>query len=324
MTFVAYLDQRLASELYLSARDAEQAARMRGFLEDRAEAVLPIVSVDTRLGDLPAEIFGMRDHATYREHWPLIEALPDVWDRLADGGGALVSEQLARRLGLQVGDLLPTGDPLIGIYSDYGNSAGQMILGETLFSQRYPDLPRLRFGIRTEAPEVLARDLRASFDLDEDALINQSDLKAFSLRIFERTFAVTGALNVLTLAVAALAILISLLTLATMRLPQLAPVWALGMTRAALSRLELLRALCLAALTSVLALPVGLALAWVLLAVVNVEAFGWRLPMHVFPLEYAKLMLLTLVAAFLAALWPALRLARTDTQALLRVFSNER
>ena len=39
----------------------------------------------------------------------------------------------------------------------------------------------------------------------------------------------------------------------------------------------------LAALTAVAALPLGLALAWVLLAVVNVAAFGWRLPMQVFP-----------------------------------------
>ena len=69
----------------------------------------------------------------------------------------------------------------------------------------------------------------------------------------------TGALNVLTLAVAGFAILMSLLTLAAMRLPQLAPVWALGMTRAALGRLELVRAALLAALTAVLALPLGLA-----------------------------------------------------------------
>jgi putative ABC transport system permease protein len=199
-----------------------------------------------------------------------------------------------------------------------------MVLGVSRFRQRYPDEPQLRFGALTPDPAGLENRLRERFALDGDALINQSDLKAFSLRVFERTFSVTAALNVLTLSVAALAILISLLTLATMRLPQLAPVWALGLTRASLSRLELLRALCLAALTAALALPVGLVLAWVLLAVVNVEAFGWRLPMYLFPADYLKLAVLTLCAAFIAALWPSIKLARTDTQALLKVFSNER
>ena len=80
----------------------------------------------------------------------------------------------------------------------------------------------------------------------------------------------------------------------------------------------------LAALTMVLAIPLGLILAWVLLAVVNVEAFGWRLPMFVFPLDYATLAGLGILAAALAALWPARRLARTPPADLLKVFSNER
>ena len=46
----------------------------------------------------------------------------------------------------------------------------------------------------------------------------------------------------LTLAVAGFAILMSLLTLAALRLPQLAPVWALGLTRRRLAALEMLRA----------------------------------------------------------------------------------
>ena len=93
----------------------------------------------------------------------------------------------------------------------------------------------------------------------------------------------------LTLAVAGFAILMSLLTLTAMRVPQLAPAWAMGLTRRELGYLELLRTLLLALLTALVALPLGLALAWVLLAVVNVAAFGWQLPMFVFPADYARL-----------------------------------
>ena len=55
-----------------------------------------------------------------------------------------------------------------------------------------------------------------------------------------------------------------------------------------------------------------------------VEAFGWRLPMLFFPLDYARLGVLAVLAALLAALWPALRLARTPPAALLKVFAHER
>ncbi|MEO9652971.1 MAG: FtsX-like permease family protein [Roseobacter sp.] len=324
LTFIGYLDQRLAAELYVSVPNEALSNEIFQYLETRQAEVLPLVSVDVRLGGLPAEIFAVRDHATYRDHWPLLDATPEVWDLLAAGQGALINEQLARRQNWRVGDVLPSGDNLLGIYSDYGNSSGQMILGATLFAERYPDAPTLRFGVRTKEAETLAQELISEFNLSSESIVNQQEIKDTSLRVFERTFAVTAALNVLTLSVAGLAILISLLTLATMRLPQLAPVWALGMTRVGLSRLELVRAVCLAALTSVLAVPVGLALAWVLLAVVNVEAFGWRLPMYLFPLDYLKLGGLTLLAALLAAFWPAIKLAKTNSQSLLKVFSNDR
>ena len=116
----------------------------------------------------------------------------------------------------------------------------------------------------------------------------------------------------------------SLLTLADLRVPQLAPVWALGMTRRTLGALEIVRAVVLAGLVFLCAVPLGLALAWVLLSIVNVEAFGWKLPMFLFPAQYVQLGLYALVAALLAAMWPALRLMRTPPSALLKVFANER
>jgi len=164
----------------------------------------------------------------------------------------------------------------------------------------------------------------ADFNLSDENVIDQAKIKALSLAVFERTFVVTSALNVLTLGVAGFAILMSLLTLAELRLPQLAPVWALGLTRLQLAQFELLRTLFLAALTAVVALGLGLLLAWVLLAVINVEAFGWRLPMTVFPMAYARLAGLALLAVLLAALCPAWRLARRPTADLLKVFSSER
>ena len=82
----------------------------------------------------------------------------------------------------------------------------------------------------------------------------------------------------------------SLLTLANSRLPQLAPLWAIGITRPRLAAIELTKTLSVALFTALLALPLGLLVAWCLIAIVNVKAFGWRLPFHVFPLQLVELL----------------------------------
>ncbi len=328
LTFTGFLDQRLAAELYVSAEDAQEAAALEAFLAPRARAVLPLLSVETRLAGRPAELMGARVGPTYARNWEFLAAEAPVWARVEAGEAVIVNEQLARRAGLWVGDDLAVGPgrrlPVAGVFGDYGNPVGQAIVGEDLFREMFPQVRATQFGVRSDDPDALRRALVAEFGLPRARIVDQARAKAASMRVFERTFTVTGALNVLTLAVAAFAILTSLLTLASMRLPQLAPAWALGLTRARLGRLELVRALVLAVLTAALALPLGLVLAWVLLAIVNVEAFGWRLPMHLFPVDYLRLGAFALLAAGIAALWPARRLARTPPSDLLKVFANER
>lgn len=330
LTFIGFLDQRLASELYVSATDAAQADRIVAVANAQGATVLPILSVDVQVTGQPAQIYGARDHATYRDNWQLLRAVPDVWDALARGDGVLVNEQLYRRFGRDLGTMVAIAPGLelsvLGIYGDYGNPVGQVILNDAVFTRQFPDVTALRFGLRIDPSRVDAvrETLRDQAGVTDSAMVDQAAIKALSLSVFERTFTVTTALNILTLAVAGFAMLMSLLTLAVMRLPQLAPVWALGLPRRHLAALDLVRAVVLAALTGALALPLGLALAWALLAVVNVEAFGWRLPVYLFPLDYLRLGALALVAAALAALWPAWRLSRMPPAQLLGVFRNER
>jgi len=328
-TFVGWLDQRLVAELYITAATPADTTALVAYLTPRTEAVLPVVWADTTLAGRPGAVYGQADHATFRDHWPLIAALPKAWDRLATGEGVLINEQLARFARLAPGDSLAitpgTALPILGVYSDYGNPEAQAIVTLDRFTDTFPDITPTRFALRIAPADAaaLASALRDDFGLPADAVINQTQIKRFSLEVFEQTFLITGALNLLTLGVAGFALLTGLLTLADMRLPQLAPVWALGITRARLAQFELIRSLILAGLTFALALPVGLALAWMLLAVINVQAFGWRLPMQLFPADLLRLFALALIAATLAAALPALRLARISPSRLLKVFAHE-
>ncbi len=330
LTFTGWLDQRLASELYIGAENEAQIDALVAFVTTRVDAVLPIWHTEAEILGGPGEIYGIVDHSTYRENWPLLAATADVWDQIGRNNGALINEQLARREDLAPGDeiAMPGGwsTTITGVYSDYGNPISQVILPLDTLVARYPNIDRTDFGLRLDPSNVaqVRAALIEDFGLPPENIVDQAALKAFSLTIFERTFAVSAALNVLTLSVAAVAILTSLLTLAAVRMPQLAPVWAIGVARQTIARIEFLRALILAALTFVLAIPVGLVLAWVLLAVINVEAFGWKLPMHIFPADWLWLLALSLLAAGIAGLWPARRLAKIPPADLIKVFVHER
>ncbi len=330
LTFTGWLEQRLASEIYVTSVSDAQGAELRDWLKGRADVVLPIRFTESEVAGQPVRIYGILDDPTYRDNWPLLVSDTDVWERLAEGSGVMVNELLARRENLWPGATVTLGPDwsreVVAVYSDYGNPLGQVIASMEALLAHAPDVADRQFGIRVDparAPALLD-DLRRAFDPPLAAIIDQASIKAHSLNVFDKTFVITGALNILTLGVAGFAILTSLLTLWTMRLPQLAPIWALGVTRGRLAQLEVLRSVALAGLTAVMALPLGLGLAWALLAVINVQAFGWRLPMYLFPLQWLVLFGLALVAGFVAAALPARRLAGLPPADLLRVFANER
>ena len=334
-TFLVWLDGRLAADVYVNAANDAQAVEIKAWLRERpeVEAVLPGGRADTQLAGAPIEVLGLPDHATYRDSWPLLQSTEDAWIKLRPGNAALVSEQLARRLHLSVGDRIEVPASggnwtldVVGIYADYGNPKGQIAVNFAALTRRFPEVPLTRMGLRVAPPKIpaLISALQEKFALDDRNVADQATMKAESTRIFNRTFSVTAALNAFTLGVAGVALLTSLLTLANSRLPQLAPLWAIGITRRQLAAIELLKTMSVALITTIFALPLGLLVAWCLLAVVNVKAFGWRLPFHVFPLQLLWLTGVAMAAALAASALPVIRLARMQPASLIRIFANER
>ncbi|MFL6828337.1 MAG: FtsX-like permease family protein [Bradyrhizobium sp.] len=334
-TFIGWLDGRLAADIYINASDTAQATAIKTWLRERpeVEAIMPGGRAEVQLAGAPIEILGIPDHATYRDHWPLLQSAASAWKRLRPGDAGFISEQLARRLKLEIGDSVevpaPTGNwklEIVGIYADYGNPKGQIAVNIAALTRRFPGLPLTRMALRVEPAKIgaLTSSLQEKFGLDSRNLMDQAALKTESKRIFNRTFAITSALNAFTLGVAGVALLTSLLTLSNSRLPQLAPLWAIGLTRRRLAGIELLKTMSVALITTLLALPLGLLVAWCLIAVVNVKAFGWRLPFHVFPLQLMELLGVAMAAALLASLIPMLTLARMQPMRLVKIFADER
>ena len=145
----------------MTARTEAEATAIHDWLAPRSEAVLPIWSVEGQVAGQPAAIHGVADHATYRNNWPILSAVPNVWDRIAEGEGALINEQLSRRQGLGLGDpiTLPGGwrTSIVGVYSDYGNPIGQVIVGIDTLVQHYPQVSRLPRQATCLSPRISSR-----------------------------------------------------------------------------------------------------------------------------------------------------------------------
>ncbi|HDS1707482.1 ABC transporter permease [Pseudomonas putida] len=331
-TFVGWLDLRLSADLYVTPRDTAQGLQIIEWLKQQpgASVVLPGWRADMQLQGWPVQVQGIVDHPAYRTRWPLLEQHSRAWQQLASGQGVMLSEQLARRLNLQLGDSLklPADTPalpVVGIYADYGNPKGHVLVNAGWLRAHWPQatLAGLSVDLSAERVPVLKAALQQHFALDDSRVVEQARLKRWSTDVFNRTFAATAALNSLTLGVAGVALFINLLTLGQARLGQLAPLWALGVRRMQLVWLSLGQTLMLSSFTVLLAIPLGLLLAWCLVAVVNVQAFGWRLPLYVFPMQLLQLTVLGMFTSLLACAWPLWQLARRQPRELLRPLADE-
>jgi putative ABC transport system permease protein len=139
-----------------------------------------------------------------------------------------------------------------------------------------------------------------------------------SLEVFERTFTITNVLRLLAIAVAFVGMLSALMALQLERAREFAVLRANGMTAGQISWLVSLQTNFMGFVAGLLSIPLGLALAGVLIFVINRRAFGWTLPYSVDVWILIQAVVLAIVAALLAGLYPIWRMAQSQPAAALR------
>ena len=120
-------------------------------------------------------------------------------------------------------------------------------------------------------------------DLDSTDWVSQRDVLDLSMTIFDRTFAITRALNTLTLLIAAIAIFASILAVYRFRRNEYALWRALGTEWTQFFWITGSPVLLMTAIVMVFALPLGIALSWLLIHKINVISFGWTMSVAVSP-----------------------------------------
>jgi putative ABC transport system permease protein len=247
----------------------------------------------------------------------------------ARGEAVLVSEPFGYRHGLAAGDRLRLVTregrrelTVAGVYYDYGADRGAVLLDLALYRRLYRDPAVSGVSARAapgvEPEELAARLRRATAGVQLLDVRSQRTLRERSLTVFDRTFEITRVLRWLAGLVAFIGVLSALMALQLERSRELGVLRANGLTPGQLWRLVTSQTVLLGVAAGLLALPVGLLLADVMIRVVNRRSFGWTLEMTVAPEILLQALALAVGAAFLAGLFPAWKMSRTSPAVALR------
>lgn len=252
----------------------------------------------------------------------------DAWAAF-DAGALLASEPFAYRHGLDAGDTVRLvtdrglrAFPVAGVFYDYSSDQGVVFLDRRTYNALWDD-PAVSslavFAAAGASPDTLVRTLRRLADQGQGVLIRSNrGLREASLAVFDRTFTITAVLRVLALVVAFVGVLSALFALELERARELAVLRATGMTPGQVWRLVSSQTALMGAAAGVLAVPLGLMLAAAMVFVVNKRSFGWTLQWQVDPSILLQAVGLAIVAAVLAGVYPAWRMARTRPALALR------
>jgi putative ABC transport system permease protein len=167
------------------------------------------------------------------------------------------------------------------------------------------------------ADETLEATRQALAGTDLFARSNAT-LRATVFDVFERAFSITIALRLLAMVVAFIGILSALLALQLEQTRQYGTMRAVGLTPRQLWRYTLIQTGLMGTTAGALALPIGIALAIVLIYVINVRSFGWTMQLLLTPGELLSAFAVAVVAALLAGIYPAQKLASLVTARALR------
>ncbi len=252
-----------------------------------------------------------------------------AWTAFQTGEAILISEPLAYRRGLRVGDALdlPTDRGMqrfviAGVFLDYGSEHGRILLHRSGYERhwREPVVGSLAVFAAPGEPLAAVRErLQDRLGPIQPLLIRSNrDIQSRTLEIFDRTFTITNVLRLLAILVAVVGVLSALLALHLERAREFAILRATGMTAGEIGGLVSLQTGFMGAAAGLLALPTGVLLAAALIFVINRRAFGWSLPFEVNPWLLLETLALAILAALLAGLYPIWRMARARPADALR------
>jgi putative ABC transport system permease protein len=334
-----WISDFLNADLYLAPPSLEDGGRAEAIAPEAlailrgtsgVAAVSTYRGVNIDLAGRPVTLIAADLAPAAQAGYHLIDGDPEsAWRQFQSGEAVLISEPLAYRQRLRVGDTLelptdrgPRRFPVVGVFLDYGSEHGRVLLHRAGHA-RYWEVATVGsaavFATPGEDLTALRERLQERLGPVQPLLIRSNrDIQALTMAIFDRTFTITHVLRLLAILVAVVGVLSALLALQLERAREFAMLRAVGMTAGQIGGVVSLQTGFMGAAAGLLALPTGTLLAAMLIFVIHRRAFGWSLPFQVDPVLLLETVVLAAIAALLAGLYPIWRMARARPAEALR------
>ena len=338
-TVTVWLDQSLQADIYLSPPSLVMR-RVDAVLDDalvqRIKETDLVAEVSTgfqtsavsNVGRIDLVTFDLASSSLASFNFKEGEASA-VWPAFTEEGAILISEPLSYHYNLHAGDVLELDTQrgkqsfnIAGVYFDYGSDLGTALMTRTTFEHYYGPSRVSTMALYLKegvTPSDAISHLRTLVDDDQEVFMRANQtLRALSMDVFDRTFTITNVLRLLAIGVAFIGILSALMALQLERARELAVLRATGVTPAQVWRYITLQSGLMGVFAGLLALPLGLILAGVLIFVINKRSFGWTMQVQVSPEVLIQALILALIAALLAAVYPAWKMSKANPSLALR------
>jgi putative ABC transport system permease protein len=232
-----------------------------------------------------------------------------------------ISEPMQQLYRLQTGQTLRL--PLLGrevevfvggVWRDYSRQFGAVViaaadyraLGGRVEATDLALWPR-RDGGDDAVAQRWVREQAARHGIDG---VGSGEIRALSLDIFDKSFAVTYALEAAAMLIGLFGLAVTLAASVWLRARELATLSALGFDRAMLTRAVMLEGALIAAIGLAVGLACGIAVGAILTHVVNPQAFHWRMDLQIPWLQVLPGAALTLAAGIMASRFAARQATR--------------
>jgi ABC-type antimicrobial peptide transport system permease subunit len=326
-TVLVWLGQQLRADLYLrgSGPTAVGAfpplpANVEPTLRKlpQIEAIDVFAGFDFRYGEDRATL-GATDTEVARR-FGRTRLLPgENYDRvmrsLPNQNNVVISEPFANKHNLRAGDpiQLNIGSTVAqfhvaGIYYEYSSERGYVLMDRTILNRYMPGAPLTNIGIYLKPgqnADIAQQQIEAALATFPVAIARNRELRAGAVEIFDRTFAVTYAMELIAILVAMLGAANSLLALVLDRRREIGTLRYLGASTQQIRAMVLTEAAFIGGLATILGVALGAALSLLLIYVMNKQSFGWTIQLHPPYLLLVGALLLIWVVTVLAGLYPA-------------------
>ena len=326
-TVLVWMDDRLQADLYLRPAGAPGTDRhptMSPEIPGDLAKLPEVESVDTLRAyeisyqGLPVTLGGMEARlAGHYGRRPLLSGAEPrtVWPELVGRDAVLVSEPFANKHHVHAGDtlMLPLGAAnipfrVLDVYYDYSNERGSILMDRGTLLKYLPDARPSDVAVYLK-PGVPAEQVRSQIQAAlagrKVLIASNRSLRQEAIRIFDRTFAITYALEAVAVFVAIMGVGGALLALVIDRRREFGLLSFLGASHGQVRRIILFEAGLLGLLANVAGVILGLLLSLLLIFVINKQSFGWTIQFHWPVAVVLSGLSIVYVATVVAGIYPA-------------------